>query len=112
MRDYHEDKMVMAQGSQLGDFASRAGFGQSAIRSTTAFEAATETFGAAHRLVDRVQNLVNRIAGHMPPEPTMKGEMPTAVANGVLDELKDGARSAQNAIQRANDALDRLESQI
>jgi hypothetical protein len=77
----------------------------------TSFDLASETFGAAHRLSDRVIALVNRIAGHLPPESEGKAG-PTAIANGILDELRENARSAQSNIARANEALDRLENQI
>lgn len=80
-------------------------------RKMTAMEAAQETFGAAHRLSDRVMALVNRIAGHVPQDPGKEG-IASAVANGVLDEIRDGARSAHNAMLRANEALDRLEREL
>lgn len=82
-----------------------------ATKATTAFEATADTFGAAHRLSDRVMALVNRIAGHLPPEVEGKSG-PSPVANGMLEDLRENARSAQIAMQRANDALDRLDSHL
>lgn len=82
-----------------------------AAKPYTAFDLASETFGSAHRLSDRIILLVNRIAGSVPPEGDGKGGV-SAIANGKLDELRDHARSAQAMMARASEALDRLESQI
>jgi hypothetical protein len=85
---------------------------QLSIAKQTAFASARDTFHTARAVADRLENLVNRLAGHEPPPTSAMNEAPRNDPDGVLDELREGARDAARALSRAEACLDRLEREL
>lgn len=85
---------------------------QLSIAKQTAFVSARDTFQTARAVADRLENLVNKLAGHEPPSTSGMNEAPRNDPDGVFDELREGARDAARALARADACLDRLEREF
>jgi hypothetical protein len=76
----------------------------------TAFDVSEQAFNEIHRLVARIEATVDKIAGTQPTLETSARDKPTG--DGLLQDLWSKASAAQEAIERANDALGRLERSV
>lgn len=76
----------------------------------TAFDVSEQAFEEIRRLAARVEAIVDKIAGAQPTAETSARDK--MAGDGLLQALWSKASSAQDAIERANDALGRLERSI
>lgn len=76
----------------------------------TAFDVSEQAFDDIHRLVARIETVVDKIAGTQPTLETSARDKMTG--DGLLQGLWSKASTAQDAIERGNDALGRLERSI
>lgn len=62
-------------------------------------------------VAQRVESIVERLAGIAPPSPEAGGN-PSKTSSGLLDEADDNARSIRVSLQRIVTAVDRLEKAL
>lgn len=74
----------------------------------TAFSSARETFDQVDKLTSRIESIVNHLAGVPMSETCGQAKLDPPPARGLFDEMNRGAIEAQDAVQRAHSALDRL----
>lgn len=77
----------------------------------TAVDHAKNTMDNAIGLSARVQQIVDRLLGSSPPTEAGKSGL-QGISSGILPDLRDSSLRAQEQIEQANSALNRLEKSL
>lgn len=78
----------------------------------TVTDVVTASFAEAHALANRVRKLADKMFGAQPENANIGTQTTTASQGGLMNAARDAARDVIRDCNRANEALDRIESQL
>lgn len=77
----------------------------------TVTDVVAASFAEAHALANRVSKLADKMFGAQPENANVGHAMPPS-SGGIMNAARDAARDVIRDCNRANEALDRIESQL